>query len=80
MRRSVSRYLWTVAFINAPLGATAGVAFWALDLPNPMLWGAMVALLNFMPYVGPVVANVVVFLVLFTIGLLANALPGRPPY
>ncbi|MGI8745855.1 MAG: AI-2E family transporter [Bryobacteraceae bacterium] len=48
----VSKYLLTVALINAGLGTAGGLAFWALGMPNPMLWGAMGALLNFIPYLG----------------------------
>ena len=66
MRRSVSAYLLTITAINVALGFAAGVAFWLLGLPSAPLWGAMVAVLNFMPYLGPVIANVVVFAVGFT--------------
>lgn len=63
IRISVSRYLLTVAIINAGLGLAAGIVLALLALPNPTLWGAMVAVLNFMPYVGPLVANIIVFAV-----------------
>lgn len=65
MRRSVGHYLLTVAVINTGLGAAAGVAFFLMGLPNPVLWGAMVTVLNFMPYVGPLLANVIVFAIGF---------------
>lgn len=48
----ISKYLITVAMINAGLGTAAGVAFWLLGLPNPALWGALAFLLNFIPYIG----------------------------
>ena len=63
MRLSVSRYLLTIAIINAGLGIAAGIAFRLLGLPNPTLWGAMVAVLNFMPYIGPFISNIIVFAV-----------------
>lgn len=66
MRRSVSRYLLTITLINIGLGAAAGIAFKLLGLPNAPLWGAMVAVLNFMPYIGPLISNVIVFAVGFT--------------
>lgn len=48
----ISKYLITVAMINAGLGAAGGVVFWLLGMPNPALWGALAFVLNFIPYVG----------------------------
>ena len=38
---------------------------WALGLPSPLLWGALAAVMNFIPYVG----QAVMFAVLFAVGL-----------
>jgi predicted PurR-regulated permease PerM len=48
----VSRYLFTITAINACLGAAVGTAVGLLGLANPVMWGVMVALLNFVPYLG----------------------------
>jgi predicted PurR-regulated permease PerM len=48
----VSRYLLTVTLINICLGIAVGSAVGFLGLPNPAMWGAMVAVLNFVPYLG----------------------------
>ncbi|HSU85646.1 MAG TPA: AI-2E family transporter [Chthoniobacterales bacterium] len=48
----ISRYLFTVTIINLCLGAAVGTTVGLLGLPNPLMWGAMVALLNFVPYLG----------------------------
>jgi predicted PurR-regulated permease PerM len=48
----VSRYLFTVTAINACLGLAVGTAVGLLGLRNPVMWGVMVALLNFVPYLG----------------------------
>jgi predicted PurR-regulated permease PerM len=48
----VSKYLFTVTIINCCLGAAVGLTVGALGLPNPAMWGAMVAILNFIPYLG----------------------------
>src|SRR3954468_14521304 len=37
----VSRYLFTVAVINACLGTAVGITVGLLGLPNPMMWGVM---------------------------------------
>ena len=48
----VSRYLFTVTIINCCLGFAVGATVGFLGLPNPLMWGAMVAVLNFIPYLG----------------------------
>jgi predicted PurR-regulated permease PerM len=48
----VSRYLFTITAINTCLGLAVGTAVGLLGLPNPVMWGVMVALLNFVPYLG----------------------------
>jgi predicted PurR-regulated permease PerM len=59
----ISKYLLTVAMINACLGAAGGLAFWALGMPNPALWGALAFLLNFIPYLGALAEILIVGLV-----------------
>jgi predicted PurR-regulated permease PerM len=49
----MSRYLVMVSLINFALGAVTALALWLLGVPNPLLWGAVAFLLNFVPYVGP---------------------------
>jgi predicted PurR-regulated permease PerM len=48
----VSRYLFTITAINACLGLAVGTTVGLLGLRNPVMWGVMVALLNFVPYLG----------------------------
>jgi predicted PurR-regulated permease PerM len=48
----VSRYLFTITAINCCLGLAVGTAVGLMGLPNPVMWGVMVALLNFIPYLG----------------------------
>ena len=49
----ISRYLFTVTAINVCLGLAVGTAVGMLGLENPIMWGALVAVLNFIPYIGP---------------------------
>ncbi|HEY4192893.1 MAG TPA: AI-2E family transporter [Mesorhizobium sp.] len=60
VEREISRYLLTVALINAGLGVAVALGLWALGMPNPMLWGATAALLNFLPYIGALMNVVLV--------------------
>jgi predicted PurR-regulated permease PerM len=48
----VSRYLFTVTAINICLGIAVGTTVGLLGLRNPIMWGVMVAVLNFIPYLG----------------------------
>jgi predicted PurR-regulated permease PerM len=48
----LSRYLGTITAINVVLGLAVWLAMYLLGMPNPMLWGAMATLFNFIPYVG----------------------------
>lgn len=50
----ISRYLLTITLINAGLGIAVGTTVHLLGLKNPIMWGVMVALLNFIPYLGAV--------------------------
>ena len=63
---AVSRYLFTVALINVGLGCAVALAMYFLGVPNPILWGVMVAALNFIPYIGDIIS----FSVLTIVGLL----------
>ena len=48
----ISRYLLTITAINIGLGCAVGVTVHFLGLRNPLMWGVMVALLNYVPYLG----------------------------
>jgi len=52
----VSAYLGTITMINVVLGAIVGTALWAIGMPYPAMWGGIVALLNYVPYFGPIAA------------------------
>ena len=52
----VSAYLGTITVINLTLGAIVATALWALGMPSPLMWGGIVALLNYVPYFGPIIA------------------------
>ena len=48
----ISRYLLTITAINVGLGVVVGTTVHFLGLRNPIMWGALVAVLNFVPYLG----------------------------
>jgi predicted PurR-regulated permease PerM len=63
VRREVGRYYATLALINLGLGLATGLAMMALGMPNPVLWGALACVLNFIPYVGSATTLIVLTVV-----------------
>ena len=57
--KSVSTYLAATTAINIGLGVLTSVAMLIIGLPNPVLWGIVGGLLNFIPYIGGLLAVVV---------------------
>ena len=55
VQRELSRYILTVSLINAALGMTTAAVLWLMGVDDALLWGAVVGLLNFAPYIGPVI-------------------------
>ena len=64
---SISTYLVTATFINIVEGAVVSAVMWGLGMPNPVLWGAMVVVLEFVPYIGAAIITVVLTLVAITV-------------
>ncbi|KGF67755.1 hypothetical protein LL06_20650 [Hoeflea sp. BAL378] len=52
VERQVSRYLFTITLINAGLGVAIGTGLWLYGMPNPVMWGCIAAVLNFLPFIG----------------------------
>lgn len=53
---SISTYLLTTAAMNVGEGIVVAGAMYLLGMPNPLLWGALVMVLEFIPYLGAVAA------------------------
>jgi predicted PurR-regulated permease PerM len=51
----MTTYFGTFTLINLGLGIAATTLTWAIGLPNPLLWGVLATLLNYIPYLGPAV-------------------------
>ncbi|MBK7211048.1 MAG: AI-2E family transporter [Xanthomonadales bacterium] len=54
IQNDISRYFLTVCSTSLALGAATTILLWALGVDTPLLWGALAALLNLTPYVGPI--------------------------
>jgi predicted PurR-regulated permease PerM len=66
IQQNISNYLFSVSLINLGLGALVSGGLSLLGVPNAVMWGVLVAVLNFIPYFGPVAG----ILLLATVGLL----------
>jgi predicted PurR-regulated permease PerM len=51
----MTRYFSVFAVINICVGGVTAAFTWALGLPNPLLWGVLAAVLNYVPYLGPAI-------------------------
>jgi len=63
IQHEVSRYILTTVLINLSLGMFTAFLLWRLRVPDPLLWGTVAMLANFIPYVGAIVTTTVLLLV-----------------
>jgi predicted PurR-regulated permease PerM len=73
IQQNISNFLFSVSLINLCLGLAVGGGLYFMGVPNPAMWGMLVALLNFVPYFGPVAG----VLVLAAVGLLTFDTLGK---
>ncbi len=73
----VAAYILTVTWINAGVGVVVGLGAWAFGLEAPVMWGGLAAIMNFLPYIGPL--TMVAVLALFGVGTAETALLGIIP-
>ncbi|MBW8809285.1 MAG: AI-2E family transporter [Lysobacter sp.] len=64
IEREISRYVLTISLINTGFGLALAGALYALGVPvqEALLWGTMAAILNFAPFVGPLIGMAVMLL------------------
>jgi len=58
---ATSTYLGTITVINVTLGALTAVILWQLGMDSPLMWGGIVAVLNYIPYLGPIASALLLF-------------------
>jgi predicted PurR-regulated permease PerM len=63
VRAEVGQFYVTTTFINLGLGVATTLVMMAWGMPTPYLWGAVAAILNFIPYAGATTTLLVVTLV-----------------
>ncbi len=63
IEHNISVYLLTITVMNLLVGIANGVSMWAQGMPDPLLWGTLAFLLNYIPILGPFTGVVIFFLV-----------------
>jgi predicted PurR-regulated permease PerM len=58
---ATSTYLGTITVINIGLGTLTAGVLWLLGMPSPVMWGGIVAVANYVPYLGPIVCALLLF-------------------
>ena len=59
---ATSTYLGTITVINVTLGALTALILWQLGMDSPLMWGGIVAVLNYIPYLGPIASALLLFI------------------
>ena len=59
---ATSTYLGTITVINVTLGALTAGILWRLGMDSPLMWGGIVAVLNYIPYLGPIASALLLFI------------------
>jgi predicted PurR-regulated permease PerM len=65
IQSAIAKYLFTVTCINVALGVVTAIVMHLIGMPNALLWGVMVALFNYVPYIGAAVSGTVLTIVAF---------------
>lgn len=65
VEQKVSRYLISITIINVCVGIAVSAIMWVIGMPSPLLWGALAAVLNYIPYVG----QATMWVILLAVGL-----------
>ncbi|WP_309661280.1 AI-2E family transporter [Sphingomonas sp.] len=58
---ATSTYLGTITVINVTLGGLTALILWQLGMDSPLMWGGIVAVLNYIPYLGPIASGMLLF-------------------
>src|SRR5690606_24074315 len=59
IRDDVSMYMLWVSLINVGLGVCTAAALAIFGVEDALLWGALATILNYMPYVGPLILTLI---------------------
>ncbi len=63
VEQKVSKYLITISLVNIGVGIVVATLMAIIGMPSPILWGALAAVLNYVPFVGQGLMALTLFLV-----------------
>jgi len=63
----VARYLTVTALINVVQGVAVGLVMWAIGMPDPVMWGLLTFVLEFIPYLGGAINVGLLLITSFTV-------------
>src|SRR5258708_3836219 len=63
IQRNISGYLVTISLMNAAVGVATGIATYFCGLSDPILWGTLAFVLNYVLIIGPLTGVGILFLV-----------------
>ena len=59
---ATSTYLGTITLVNLSMGGLVALFLWMIEMPTPLMWGGIVAVLNYIPYLGPIASVILLAL------------------
>jgi predicted PurR-regulated permease PerM len=59
IEHNLTGFLTVVTIVNLAIGAIVAAGAWLIGFPNPIIFGVLAAVLNYVPYVGPAVMVVI---------------------
>lgn len=69
-QREIEIYVGFVSLVAASYVVVGSLFFWLIGLPQPLLWGLLTGLLEFIPFFGPTIAGTLITLVALSLGSL----------
>lgn len=66
--RRISKYLLMQVVVNVTFGIPMAAGLWFIGVPGWLLWGALAAVLRFIPYLGPLLSAVFPLALAFAVG------------
>jgi predicted PurR-regulated permease PerM len=55
---ATSTYLGTITMVNIGMGTAVALILYLIGMESPLMWGGIVAVLNYIPYLGPIASAV----------------------
>ncbi len=63
----ISKYLLMQLVVNATYGIPMAIGLWFIGVPGAVLWGALAAVMRFVPYLGPMISAVFPLVLAFAV-------------